>query len=64
MGFVSAEILSLPEEEMEGFLKLKFAFCLQLALDGPDDICDFVYGAIVGLNWMAAKMAFKKKKSF
>lgn len=42
MGFVSAEILSLPEEEMKEFWKLKFAFCLQLALDGPDDICDFV----------------------
>lgn len=42
MGFVSAESLSLPEEEMKEFLKLQFAACLQLALDGLDAVHDFV----------------------
>lgn len=59
----SADSLSLPEEEKKGFLRLKFTSSPQLASDGLGDIRDFVQGTIVGVNWMAAKMAFKEKKS-
>lgn len=47
---ISAESLSLPEEEKKGCLRLKFASSPQLASDGLDDICDLVEGAIVGVN--------------
>ena len=60
--FASTESLPLPREEMREFLILKFASSPPPTLNGLGYIRDFVQGATVGINWMAANMAFRTKK--